>query len=78
MLPADDLEARAERLADRLRAAGFSVTLGLCCDVAGAAAVLGVSQRTLRRWRDEQRGPRTVTAGRLWYPLTELLRFLDD
>jgi hypothetical protein len=47
-----------------------------------AARVLGISDRTLRQWRDERRGPRAEYR-RLWgnswsYDLTALYQFLVE
>lgn len=44
-----------------------------------AAAALGVSVRTLRRWRETPRkGPRFSRVGRtVLYPVTEIQKFLD-
>ena len=72
-----DLESRAARLAERLRAEGRTVTLGLAVGDDVAAEYLGVSPRTLRSWRKESRGPRSYVAGRVFYPLVELLRYVD-
>jgi hypothetical protein len=39
---------------------------------------LGVSLRTLRRWRKDERGPaHLVVGGRVWYMLADLDAFLD-
>lgn len=45
----------------------------------GAAAYLGVAEGTLRRWRHEGIGPRSVKLqGLVRYPRTELDRWLQE
>ncbi len=73
-----ELNQRADRLAERLRQDGFIVTLAEHITADDAAKVLGVSTRTLRSWRKVGNGPRCVVAGRTWYPVREIVRYLDS
>lgn len=67
----------ADELAERLRAQGHLVTLAMNTDVAGAAAALGVSTRTLERWRRLGELPEHITIrGRVWYPIGSLIAYL--
>ncbi|HEX7082028.1 MAG TPA: helix-turn-helix domain-containing protein [Gammaproteobacteria bacterium] len=70
--------SETEELEVRLRAAGHVVTVSGLTDVDGAAAALGVTARTLRRWRTSGTGPPHVEIGaRIWYPVESLSRWLD-
>ena len=54
-----------ERLAAALRAAGHRVIADLFCDEQGFAFLVGVSTRTVRRWREDRIGPQQVHIRRL-------------
>lgn len=48
-------------------------------DEIGAAAYLGVSARTLRRWRMQGTGPAFYkVGGRVWYTLSDLAIYVGD
>jgi hypothetical protein len=70
------LEDRAERLAAQLRRAGHLVTLAGAVSETTAAELIGVKPRTLRAWRSKRSGPGCYVAGRAWYPLAEIVRYL--
>ena len=49
------------------------------CTTREAAALLGLSHRTLQRWRYERRGPRHYrVGGAVRYRRGDLLAFLDE
>lgn len=67
----------ADTLAARLRAEGHRVFAGSFTDERGAAAVLALSERTLRAWRAAGVGPRAFRTSRvLTYSIDELLAFI--
>lgn len=68
--------AEAEVLAERARAAGFTVTPELEVRSHGAAFVLGVEEGTVRNWRAAAAGPpwrRDRVGGAIWYSLPALV-----
>ena len=76
-----ELEARAEILARRLRAAGHYVTeVDLRTDSAGAAAVLGIAEGTLRNWRAQGCHPLKAhrPGAKATYFITDLIHFIDS
>lgn len=73
-----DIEARAERLGERLRHDGHFVTLAGAVSEVTAAELLDVSSRTLRRWRCDGCGPRWYRTRRVLYPLVDIVRYLDE
>jgi hypothetical protein len=60
-------------LATELAAKGYHVTPDHRVSELVAAVVLGVSPRTLERWRAEGTAPASVVIGRRWYWLADLL-----
>lgn len=76
-MTADEIEVAAENLADRLRAAGYVVSIAGAVTEVAAAKVLEVSTRTLRSWRSSGRGPECYVVGRARYPVAGLVRYLD-
>lgn len=67
MSDADDI---ARRLAD----AGFVVTIDHEVESAGAAALLGVTPKTLRNWRADLAGPNWRVRGRIvLYAIADLI-----
>lgn len=76
----DPTEARAERIAVRLRAAGFGVLPDLRVKSDAAAALLGVAEGTLANWRAEgnRRFRHVKPAGVVTYYLVDLLAYIDS
>jgi hypothetical protein len=63
----------ADDLAARIRAAGHRITLAGLVRAHVAAEVLGVTPRTLRRWRVLGLPPAFTTLnGAVWYAVAEL------
>lgn len=64
----------ADELAKKLRSDGHIVSLAGNTDTSGAAAAIGTSERTLKRWRaDPDRPPRCIfVRGRALYPIADL------
>ena len=62
-------------LEERLRTEGYTVTIGRCTNLAGAAAFLGVAPRTLRDWLQNSQGPTPIRypSGAVFFPLENLL-----
>lgn len=47
-------------------------------NITDAAEHIGVSRETLRRWRDDHKGPPYLTVGgQVFYPLDQLTRWLE-
>lgn len=65
-----------ERIAKALHDARQFVRGDLVTDERGAAWLLGRTARTLRRWREEGRGPRYYETSRILYDLDDLLLHL--
>lgn len=65
-------------LEQRLRDAGFLVSLGGNTSAEGAAAVIGIGVRTLYRWHALGEGPPRIQVGpgRILYPIVGLLGWL--
>lgn len=75
-MPADHDQVAA--LAARLEAAGHWVSLDHRVTEKSAAAVFGVSPRTLRWWREEGTAPPfVVLGGRITYRLEHLLAHIE-
>ena len=72
-----DLERRTEALAARLAASGHWVSPDGRVTEATAAEVIGVTSRTMARWREAGVAPPFYRAGRLTYALRDVLAFLD-
>lgn len=71
-------DAHCEDLVARLRRQGFAVSLDGRVTVEGAAAVVGLSPKTLSNLRHAGSGPPFVMARRrAWYPLPSLLRWRE-
>ena len=72
----------AEALEVEIRARGGSVTLAGSIDGATLADTLGVTRRTLERWRDVGTGPRSYTvngpSGRRFYLLADVAAYLNE
>lgn len=70
-----DVDAIARQLAD----AGFVVTIDREVESAGAAAVLGLTPKTLRNWRSELMGPDWKVHGRIvLYAIADLIAWRRD
>lgn len=69
-----------ESLADRIRKSGVWVSWDLRITEQTAAQLIGVTQRTLRSWRDEGRGPAYVAAEkrRLTYRIADVLAWIES
>jgi thiamine monophosphate synthase len=72
------MEARAATLAAELGAQGREVTPDLRVQPDVAAAVIGVSVGTLKNWRNAEMGPDYFKAGRIWYSLVDVLRWIES
>lgn len=72
------MEARAATLAAELSAQGWEVTPNLRIQPDVAAKVIGVSEGTLKNWRNAETGPDYFKAGRIWYSLLDLLRWIES
>ena len=72
-------DANIVALADRIRAAGFTVnTVHECVSEDAAAVVCERNQRTLANWRSKGTGPRWEKRhGRVRYPVEGLIEWLD-
>lgn len=42
-----------------------------------AAAIIGVSEGTLKNWRNADAGPDYFRVGRVWYRVTDLLAWIE-
>ena len=75
-----DIEARAERIAARLRTSGFWVSPDLRVRSDAAGELLGVAEGTLANWRAEgnRRFPCAKPAGVSTYYLVDLLAYIDS
>jgi hypothetical protein len=74
-----DLETKAERLAERLRAAGHWVSLDLRVNLETAAEILGAEEKTLVNWRAAGHPLRSMKpAGRITYYLVDLIAFIES
>ena len=67
-----------ERIAGRLEAAGYWVSLDHRTDEAGAAKLIGIRPRSLRNWRAQGTGPAFVYAGRVTYKIAAVLDYLNE
>ncbi len=70
----------AETLEREIRARGGSVTLSGSVSAATLAEVLGVSPRTIERWREMGVGPtgyRLPSGGRVFYRLVDVVDHLN-
>lgn len=73
----DELRRQVEQLAQHLESQGFIVTRALEVEAAGLAAHLGVKEKTLANWRNQQFGPqasRTVRRVAL-YAIADIVRW---
>ena len=74
-----ELDHRVQAVTARLEACKRWVSLDGRINESDAAELVGVSQRTLRAWREEGRGPVFVLVGRrLTFRIADLLRWLDE
>lgn len=73
-----DLDERAERLAEQIRAAGHWVSFDRRVSERTAAQLLGRSETTLRHWRSKGVIVAVMVRGRATYRLRDLLQFMDD
>lgn len=74
-----ELDQRVQALAARLEARGRWVSLDNRVREPVAAEVLGVTSRTLQRWREAGCSPPFVVIGRaLSYRLADLLAWIDE
>jgi hypothetical protein len=73
----DELLRQVEQLAQSFESRGFIVTRSLEVDESGLADYLEVSEKKLRNWRSEARGPasRTVRDRVALYPIVEILKW---
>ena len=79
----NDLHASSDafdpkHLAECLQAAGHSTGAGIFADEAGICFLLGMSDRTLRDWRQRGVGPPCYRAHRWLYPLDEFCTWLQN
>lgn len=64
-------------VAHRLHASGFLVTIDLCVETAGAAALMQLTPKTLRNQRSELRGPRwQLRHGHAYYAIADVLDWI--
>lgn len=77
-----DLKTRVAELAERLERRGIWVSEDYRVRESGAAFVLGVTARTLQRWREAGMAPPFITFGRLdrilTYDLHDVLKWIDS
>jgi len=72
----DDIRAIANVMT--INGTGIRVTGAKRTDEAGAALYLGVSPRTVRRWRKQEIGPAFhMVGGRAWYSIEDLDSYLE-
>jgi len=72
----DDIRAVANLVA--IKGPGIRLTGAKRTDEPGAAMYLGVSERTVRRWRKQSIGPAFhMLGGRAWYSLEDLDSYLE-
>ena len=69
-------QATVDRIADRLRIEGHWVSADHRVDETTAAALIGVTVRTLRLWRAAGTSPVFIRAGKLTYRISAVLEFL--
>ncbi|RAO75791.1 helix-turn-helix domain-containing protein [Dyella jiangningensis] len=72
------METKASLLAAELTAQGREVTPDLRVQPDVAATIIGVSVGTLRNWRNAEMGPDYFKAGRIWYSIVDLLRWIES
>ncbi len=61
-----------------IKAPGIRLTSARRTDEPGAALYLGVSERTVRRWRKQMAGPAFhMIGGRAWYAIEDLDSYLE-
>lgn len=66
-----------ERIASHLKSAGYWVSLDRRrTDEPGAAALIGITTRTLRQWRAAGTAPTFIRAGKLTYWISDILDFI--
>ncbi len=74
-----EIDRRVQALAERLEARGCWVSLDMRVREPVAAEVLGVTGRTLQRWREAGCSPPFVVIGRaLSYRLSDLLQWISE
>lgn len=77
--PPADIDRRTRELASRLEASGHWVSPDGRVKEATAAHILGVTTRTLARWREEGTAPPFIAIGRsLTYRVVSLLAWIDS
>lgn len=72
------MEDRAAMLAAELQARGEHVTPDLRVLPDVAARMIGVSEGTMRNWRNADAGPDYYRIGRVWYRLVDILRWIES
>lgn len=73
-----EIEAEAEKIAVRMRAAGVWVSFDLRVRTDTAADLLGRKPKTLANWRGEMHSLPYVRGATPTYRLVDLLRFIDS
>lgn len=68
---------KLDQVRGRLQSSGFIVTADDRISERAAAALIGLSPKTLRNWRSAGQGPPSVSiCRRAWYPLEQLVAWI--
>jgi hypothetical protein len=73
----DSAAASIATVISDLRAQGLHVTPDGRVLPEVAAGIIGVSEGTLRNWRNADTGPDYFRTGRIWYRLTDILGWIE-